>query len=165
MCAMIRNFILATSISLASALPAKALDLIINYQAQADVDTFAKQLGYYDAANKAMVPGGPIGGGGAFAISPPAPFVITQAVMDFTQVPPVVVTPAVMAPGLWFRLHHVGDPSVVLKKMTPAVLAAAAKLNIAIYQFAPALNSGAGCWSSDGATCGPDYIDKIGTFM
>ena len=49
--------------------------------------------------------------------------------------------------------------------MTPAFMANAKTLGVIIYQWNATLNSGAGCWSSDGATCGPEYIANIGTFM
>jgi len=71
-----------------------------------------------------------------------------------------------MAPGLWARLRHNADPASLNAKIAQAATAAAA-LGILIYRRLPlGPNDGNGnptlCWSSDGATCGPAYLDLIG---
>lgn len=66
-----------------------------------------------------------------------------------------------MAPGLWARLRHNADPQRLQDKITASRTAAQA-LGILIYQRLPLGPDGALCWSADGSTCGPAYLDLIG---
>ena len=73
-------------------------------------------------------------------------------------------TVAVMAalPDKYLRLRHNGEQAVLDSKMGPAILTQAAALGVKIYRLLRTSQTDAGCWSSDGATCGPDYIATVG---
>jgi hypothetical protein len=103
--------------------------------------------------------------GGAYAINNVGQVVATPGTYDNSTFPPTQLTAPVMAPGLWLRIRHNGDPTLLTAQMTSTILTEAAGLGVTIYQWSPSLNSGAGCWSSDGATCGAAYIAGVGNFM
>ena len=157
---MIRRLALALALCLC-ALPARATEILINYPSKAALVQMATALGYYDATSKTIVAQARVDAGGEYFFNNVGQVVAAPAVLDASTMPPTVITPAVMAPGLWARLRHNADPASLNAKIAQAATAAAA-LGILIYRRLPIGPNGALCWSSDGATCGPAYLDLIG---
>ena len=133
-------------------------EIIINYPSKAALVQLAAALGYYDATAKAIITQATIDAGGSYFFNYVGPVVATPVVYDNAR-PPNVVTPAVMAPGLWARLRHNADPQRLQDKITQSA-SAAASLGITIYKRA--LINGQMAWTSDGVNAGPDYLDTVG---
>jgi hypothetical protein len=159
-----KKLVLALLLALGLFTPARAVELIVNYPSTAVLVQLAAALGYYNAAQSQVVIAGGLAASGGYFINVVGPVVATPAVYD-TATPPNLITAAVMAPGLWLRIRHNADPAILTARMTPTFLTQATGLGVVIYQWAQTLNSGAGCWSSDGATCAPAYIATIGQIM
>ena len=60
-------------------------------------------------------------------------------------------------PGKWVRVRFNGDSPNL-----PDLIKAWRAFGITIYERLPLGPNGALCWSSDGVTCGPAYLDLIG---
>ena len=160
---MIRRLAFALVLCLC-ALPARATEILINYPSNAALVQLATALGYYDATSKTIVASARIDAGGEYFFNNVGRVVATPAVID--PVTRAETSPAVMAPGLWARLRHNADPTTLAAKIVQSA-AAAATLGILVYRRLPlGPKDGNGnpalCWSSDGATCGPAYLDGIG---
>lgn len=121
---------------------ARAVELIVNYPSAAVLISLATSLGYY--VNGKLVDHGNLNVGSYFIN---------------------VVGPVPGQTGLWLRIRHNGNPALLDAKMTPAFLSQATSAGVVIYQWQPSLNSGLGCWASDGATCAPASIAIIGLIM
>jgi len=156
-----RALILALALFVAT--PASAVELVINYPSPSALITLATALGYY--ANGQFTTGGMIATGGAYAINNVGQVVATPGTYDNSTFPPTQLTAPVMAPGLWLRIRHNGDPTSLTAQMTSQIMTQAAQFGVTIYRWAPALNAGAGCWSSDAVNCGAAYIAGVGNFM
>lgn len=156
---MIRRLLTATALTLCLCpLPARATEILINYPSKAALVQMATALGYYDPVAKTTVAQARVDAGGEYFFNNVGAVEATPAVYDANR---NLVTPAVMAPGLWARLRHNADPASLNAKITQAATAAAA-FGILIYRRLPLGPNGDVCWSSDGATCGPAYLDLIG---
>lgn len=134
-------------------------EILINYPSKAALVQLATALGYYDLASDRIVGHARIDSGGSYFFNNVGQVVATPAVYDASKFPPTVVTPAVMAPGLWARLRHNADPQRLQDKITQSA-SAAASLGITIYKRA--LINGQMAWTSDGVNAGPDYLDTVG---
>ena len=154
---MIRRLALALALCLC-ALPAAATEILINYPSKAALVQLATALGYYDATNKTIVAQARVDAGGDYFFNNVGPVEASPAVYDANR---NLVTPAVMAPGLWARLRHNADPKRLIDKIS-ASSAAAAALGIKIYRRLPLGPNNSLCWSADNSTCGPAYLDLIG---
>lgn len=137
-------------------------EIIINYPSKSALVQLATALGYYDPVGKVIVAQARLDAGGSYFFNNVGAVVVTPAIVD--PVTYVVTMPAVMAPGLWARLRHNADPTALAAKIT-ASKTATASLGILIYQRLPLGDQGALCWSADGTTCGPAYLDSIGVIM
>jgi len=160
---VIRRLAFALALCLC-ALPARATEILINYPSKAALVQLATALGYYDATAKTIVAQARVDGGGDYFFNNVGQVVAVPAVIDPDT--RAVITPAVMAPGLWARLRHNADQQRLLDKITASKSAAAA-LGILIYRRLPlGPKDEAGnptlCWSADNLTCGPSYLDLIG---
>jgi len=156
---MIRLLALLTLCTLS--LPAWATEILINYPSKAALVQMATALGYYDATSKTIVAQARVDAGGEYFFNNVGQVVATPAVLDTSTMPPTVITPAVMAPGLWARLRHNADPASLNAKIAQAATAAAA-LGIKIYRRLPLGPNNDLCWSADNLTCGPAYLGLIG---
>ena len=134
-------------------------EVIINYPSKAALVQLATALGYYDATAKAIITQATVDAGGSYFFNNVGQVVATPAVYDNTTFPPTIVTPAVMAPGLWARLRHNADPQRLVDKIAQSKTAADA-LGITIYKRATI--NGQSVWTADGTTAGPAYLDTIG---
>ena len=153
---MIRILALLTLCTLS--LPAWATEILINYPSKAALVQLATALGYYDATNKTIVAQARVDAGGDYFFNNVGAVEASPAVYDANR---NLVTPAVMAPGLWARLRHNADPQRIIDKITASKSAADA-LGIKIYRRLPLGPDGSLCWSADALTCGPAYLDLIG---
>ena len=134
-------------------------EIIINYPNKAALVRLATALGYYDPVGKAITTQGAIATGGSYFFNNVGQVVATPAVYDSSTFPPTIVTPAVMAPGLWARLRHNADPQRLQDKIAQSKTAADA-LGITIYKRATI--NGQSVWTADGSTAAPAYVDLIG---
>ena len=156
---MIRRLALALALAFClCALPAAATEILINYPSKAALVQLATALGYYDATSQTIVAQARVDAGGDYFFNNVGAVEASPAVYDVNR---NLVTPAVMAPGLWARLRHNADTQRLADKIAQSASAAAA-LGILIYRRLPLGPNGSLCWSSDGATCGPAYLDLIG---
>ena len=137
---------LLLALALLTATPTSAVEIIINYTTLPGLVGLATSLGYY--ANGSITQAGRIASGGSYF---------------FNNVGIAYQSPGVQAPGLWARLRHNGDPAILAAQMPSA--ATLTSYGVTIYSFYPALNSGSGCWSSDGSTCAPAWVGTIGQIM
>jgi hypothetical protein len=149
--------------------PAHAVELVVNYPSTAVLVQLAQALGYYNAAQSQVVIAGGLAANGDYFINVVGAVVQTPAVYD-TATPPNLITPAVMAPGLWLRIRHNADPAIITTKMKPTFLALAASLGATIYmQYPIGPNDVNGnptlAWSSDGVTIAPAWVGSIGQIM
>lgn len=133
-------------------------EIIINYPNKAALVRLATALGYYDATNKTIAAQARVDTGGDYFFNNVGAVEASPAVYDANR---NLVTPAVMAPGLWARLRHNADPQRIIDKITASKSAADA-LGIKIYRRLPLGPNGSLCWSADNSTCGPAYLDLIG---
>jgi len=153
-----------------SAPSARAVELIVNYPSTAVLVTLATVLGYYNAAESQVVIAGGLAARGGYFINVVGPLVQTPAVYNNGTFPPTLITPAVMAPGLWLRIRHNADPAIINGKMTPAFLTQATGLGVVIYQqypIGPKDSNGnpTPAWSADGGTIAPAYVATAAPIM
>ena len=141
---MIRAVLVALALLVSA--PVSAIEVIINYTTLPGLVGLATSLGYY--ANGAVTQAGQIASGGSYF---------------FNNVGIAYQSPGVQAPGLWARLRHNGDPALLAAQMPSS--ATLTTYGVTLYQWAPTLNSGVGCWSSDGATCAAAYVASVGQIM
>ena len=135
-------------------------EIIINTPSKAALVQLATVFGYYDANAKQIVAQATIDAGGAYFFNYVGQVVAVPAVYD-NAMPPNVVTPAVMAPGLWARLRHNADPARLDAKIAQS-RTQAQTLGITIYYRAPIGVNNAMVWTSDGVTRAPSYVDGVG---
>jgi hypothetical protein len=114
--------------------------------------TASEAMGFY-SSTLGIIQDGVIPNGGSWFYNFVGPVVQTPAVYNNGTFPPTLVTAAVMAPGLWGRLIHNGDPSYI-----PAL---PVNSGVTLYEYSATL----GGWSSDGVTLAPDYVGTIGLVM
>ena len=131
-------------------------EVIINYPSKAALVQLATALGYYDVTAKAIVAQASIDAGDSYFFNNVGKVEATPAVFDSNR---ALVTPAVMAPGLWARLRHNADPQRLVDKIAQSKTAADA-LGITIYKRATI--NGQAVWTADGSTAAPAYVDLIG---
>lgn len=141
-------------------------ELVINFPNLAALVQLATALGYYDPVSKVIVAQARLDAGWSYFFNNVGPAVATPAVYDNSTFPPTQTSPAVMAPGLWARLRHNADPTLLAAKIAQAA-AQAAQLGILIYRRLPIGPNDANgnptlVWSSDGSTAGPAYLDNVG---
>lgn len=165
---MIRRLVFALALCLC-ALPARATEILINYPSKAALVQLATALGYYDPVGKTIVAQARIDSGGSYFFNNQGSAVAQPATYDNSTFPPTQITPPVMAPGLWARLRHNADSTLLAAKIAQAQ-SQAQTLGILIYRrllLGPKDSNGnlTLCWSTDSATCGPTYLDLIGVIM
>ena len=154
---MIRR--LALAIALLASLPAQAVEIIGNAPSWAAYAQAAAATGLTDAKGIPLTQG-PLGGGGSW---------FYNAVGD-VSVPTGKTIPCTgpggaaydcpetqALSGKWVRVRFNGDSPNL-----PDLIKAWRAFGITIYERLPIGPNGALCWSSDGATCGPAYLDLIG---
>jgi len=134
-------------------------EILLNYPNKAALVKLATALGYYDATAKAIITQATVDAGGSYFFNNVGQVVATPAVYDNSTFPPTIITPAVMAPGLWARLRHNADPQRLTDKIAQSKTAADA-LGITIYKRATI--NGQSMWTADGVNAGPAYLDTIG---
>ena len=139
-------------------------ELVINYPNLAAIVQLATALGYYDAAKGKVTETARIVSGGSYYLNngddhKGIKVEATPAVYNNTTFPPTVITPAVMAPGLWCRLRHNADPASLAAQMTPQILAQAAKLGVTVYKQMSINN--VMTWTADGVNAAPGYVQNV----
>ena len=135
-------------------------EIIINTPSKAALVQLATVFGYYDANAKQIVAQATIDAGGAYFFNYVGQVVAVPAVYD-NAMPPNVVTPAVMAPGLWARLRHNADPARLDAKIAQS-RTQAQTLGISIYRKTLKMPDGSLAWTADGVTRAPSYVDGVG---
>lgn len=133
--------------------------LVINFPTQGSLIQLATALGYYDAVKAKVIAQARVGIG-AYFFNYVGAVVVVPAVYD-NAIPPNIVTPAVMAPGVWARLKH-NDDSTILDAKVAQAKAQAQALGVTIYYQAPIGVNNAIVWTSDGVTQAPSYVDGVG---
>ena len=139
-------------------------EIIINYPSKSALVQLATALGYYDPATKKITETARIAAGGSYFFNNGSDHkgfsvAATPAVYDNSTFPPTVITPAVMAPGLWCRLRHNADPASLAAQMTPQILAQAAKLGVTVYKQMSINN--VMTWTADGVNAAPGYVQNV----
>lgn len=155
-----RCLVLALGLILA-ALPARAVELVISYPNQAALIQLATALGLYDPVAKQLTTQGAIVSGGSYFANVVGTVYQPTGATTTDQFGNTVAVMAAL-PDKYLRLRHNGEQAVLDSKMGPAILTQAAALGVKIYRLLRTSQTDAGCWSSDGATCGPDYIATVG---
>lgn len=154
---MIRR--LALAIALLASLPAQAVEIIGNAPSWAAYAQAAAATGLTDAKGVPLTQG-PLGDGGSWFynavgdVSVPTGKTISctgpgGAAYDCPEMQALA--------GKWVRVRFNGDSPNL-----PDLIKAWRAFGITIYERLPLGLDGALCWSSDGATCGPAYLDLIG---
>ena len=154
---MIRR--LALAIALLTSLPAQAVEIIGNAPSWAAYAQAAAATGLTDAKGVPLTQG-PLGGGGSWFynavgdVSVPTGKTIPctgpgGAAYDCPEMQALT--------GKWVRVRFNGDSPNL-----PDLIKAWRAFGITIYERLPIGPNGDLCWSSDGATCGPAYLDLIG---
>ena len=154
---MIRR--LAFAIALLASLPAQAVEIIGNAPSWAAYAQAAAATGLTDAKGIPLTQG-PLGDGGSWFynaagdVSVPTGKTIPctgpgGATYDCPEMQALA--------GKWVRVRFNGDSPNL-----PDLIKAWRAFGITIYERLPLGQNGALCWSSDGATCGPAYLDLIG---
>ena len=143
------------------------MELIINYPSLPALENLATALGYYDPTTKVLTTTGAIATGGSYVANIVGQVASAPAVYDTTKFPPTLITPAVMAPGLWMRVRHNGDPALLEAQVTAAVMQEAAAAGIAVYTERPIGPKDANgnptlAWTADGVTIAPAFVSGVG---
>ena len=156
---MIRRLALALALYAAAALPASAFEVIANASSWTVFAKAAQATGFADAKG-APITQGPLGKDGSWFynavgdVSVPTGKTITCTGPGGST----VSCPEMQAlPGKWVRVRFNGDSPNL-----PDLIKAWRAFGITIYERLPLGPNGVLCWSSDGATCGPAYLDLIG---
>ena len=103
---------------------------------------------------------GPLGDGGSFFYNAVGDVSVPTGKTTTCTAPGggTVSCPEMQAlPGKWVRVRFNGDSPNL-----PDLIKTWRAFGITIYERLPLGLDGALCWSSDGATCGPAYLDLIG---
>ena len=153
---MIRR--LALAVALLASLPAQAAEIIGNapsWQVYAQAAVATKLTD----AKGAPLTQGPLGDGGSFFYNAVGDVSVpTGKTTTCTGPGGTVSCPEMQAlAGKWVRVRFNGDSPNL-----PDLIKAWRAFGITIYERLPLGQNGALCWSSDGATCGPAYLDLIG---
>ena len=160
---MIRHLAFALALYAAAALPASAFEVIASASSWAVFAKAAQATGFADAKGVPITQG-PLGKDGSWFynavgdVSVPTGKTITCAGPGGT-----ISCPEMQAlPGKWVRVRFNGDSPDF-----PNLAAAWRAFGITLYlrqALGPPDANGNPtlCWSSDGATCGPAYLDLIG---
>ena len=157
---MIRRLLLA--LALLAPIPAQAVEIIGNAASWQVYAQAAAATGLTDDKGIPLTQG-PLdnGAGGASwfynatgDVSVPTGKTTTCAAPGGGTVPCPEMT---ALPGKWVRVRFNGDSPNL-----PDLIKAWRAFGITIYERLPLGQNGALCWSSDGATCGPAYLDLIG---
>lgn len=154
---MIRR--LALAVALLASLPAQAVEIIGNAPSWATYAQAAAATGLTDAKGIPLTQG-PLGKDGSWFyntvgdVSVPTGKTIPctgpgGAAYDCPEMQALT--------GKWVRVRFNGDSPNL-----PDLIKAWRAFGITIYERLPLGQNGALCWSSDGATCGPAYLDLIG---
>lgn len=142
---------------------AVASEFILNAPTLAPFIAVAKSAGYWDATTKTIVPQGRLTthGGGEYVFNLVGPFYypdpVATTVDAFGNTVPVMVA----APGVYARLRNNADDANLPGGSVDAAVALAKAAGVTVYVWRPAPKSGAGCWSSDNATCGPAWLANV----
>ena len=154
---MIRR--LALAIALLAALPAHAVEIIGNASSWATYAKAAAATGLTDDKGVPLTQGPLANGGSWFYNAVGDVSVPTGKIVSCTGPRGAAYDcPEMQAlPGKWVRVRFNGDSPNL-----PDLIKAWRAFGITIYERLPLGANDALCWSSDGATCGPDYLDLIG---
>ena len=154
---MIRR--LALAVALLASLPAQAVEIIGNAPSWAAYAQAAAATGLTDAKGVPLTQG-PLGGGGSWFYNAVGD-VLAPTGKTIPCTGPGGATydcPEMQAlSGKWVRVRFNGDSPNL-----PDLIKAWRAFGITIYERLPLGQNGALCWSSDGTTCGPAYLDLIG---
>jgi len=149
---------LALAIALLASLPEKAVEIIGNAPSWATYAKAEAATGLTDAKGVPLTQG-PLGGGGSWFYNDVGDVSVpTGKTTTCTGLGGTVSCPEMQAlAGKWVRVRFNGDSPNL-----PDLIKAWRAFGITIYERLPLGANGALCWSSDGSTCGPSYLDLIG---
>ena len=122
----------------------------------------AEAMGFY-SPTLGIIQDGVIPNGGSWFYNYVGQVITTPAVYNNTTFPPTLVAAAVMAPGLWGRLVHNGDPSYVPALPTNSGVTLYTQQPIGPAD--PITGRLALEWTSHGVTIAPAYVGTIGQVM
>ena len=154
---MIRR--LALAIALLAALPAHAVEIIGNASSWATYAKAAAATGLTDAKGIPLTQG-PLGKDGSWFYNAVGDVSVPTGKTTTCAAPGggTVSCPEMQAlPGKWVRVRFNGDSPNL-----PDLIKAWRAFGITIYERLPLGPNEVLCWSSDGTTCGPAYLDLIG---
>ena len=153
---MIRR--LALAIALLASLPAQAVEIIGNAPSWATYAQAAAATGLTDAKGVPLTQG-PLGKDGSWFYNAVGDVSVpTGKTTTCTGPGGTVSCPEMQAlSGKWVRVRFNGDSPNL-----PDLIKTWRAFGITIYERLPLGPNGNLCWSSDGATCGPAYLDLIG---
>ena len=154
---MIRR--LALAIALLASLPAQAVEIIGNAPSWATYAQAAAATGLTDAKGIPLTQG-PLGKDGSWFYNAVGDVSVPTGKTTTCTAPGggTVSCPEMQAlSGKWVRVRFNGDSPNL-----PDLIKAWRAFGITIYERLPIGPNGDLCWSSDGATCGPAYLDLIG---
>jgi len=156
---VIRRLALALALYAAAALPASAFEVIANASSWTVFAKAAQATGFADAKS-APITQGPLGKDGSWFYNAVGD-VLAPTGKTIPCTGPGGATydcPEMQAlSGKWVRVRFNGDSPNL-----PDLIKAWRAFGITIYERLPLGQNGVLCWSSDGTTCGPAYLDLIG---
>lgn len=154
---MIRR--LALAVALLASLPAQAVEIIGNAPSWQAYAQAAAATGLTDAKGIPLTQG-PLGKDGSWFYNAVGDVSVPTGKTTTCAAPGggTVSCPEMQAlPGKWVRVRFNGDSPNL-----PDLIKTWRAFGITIYERLPLGPNGNLCWSSDGATCGPAYLDLIG---
>lgn len=149
---------IAFSIWLSATMWARAVEIIGNAPSWATYAQAAAATGLTDAKGVPLTQG-PLGDGGSWFYNAVGDVSVPTGNMTTCKGPGGVAPCPEMQtlPGKWVRVRFNGDSPNL-----PDLIKVWRAFGITIYERLPLGPSETLCWSSDGATCGPAYLDLIG---
>lgn len=152
---MIRRLAFALVLCLCAA-PAFAFEVIANAASWAVFARAAQATGFADAKG-VPITNGPLGSDGSWFYNAAGDVSVPTGATIRCDGPggQVDCPEMTVLPGVWVRVRFNGEASNL-----PTLIETWRKLGITIYLRTKI--GGVECWSADGATCGPDYLDLIG---
>ena len=153
---MIRRIVF--TIALLASLPAQAVEIIGNAPSWATYAQAAAATGLTDAKGIPLTQG-PLGKDGSWFYNAVGDVSVpTGKTIPCTGPGGTVSCPEMQAlSGKWVRVRFNGDSPNL-----PDLIKAWRAFGITIYERLPLGPKGDLCWSADGTTCGPTYLDLIG---
>lgn len=148
-------FVLALSLCVSTARAAEVIATAADWSVFANA---AVQTGFADPASRQPISQGSLPDGGSFfynAVGVVAVPTGKQTTCEGLSGASVACPEMQTLPGVWVRVRFNGEASNL-----PTLIETWRKLGITIYLRTKI--GGVECWSADGATCGPDYLDLIG---